>query len=147
MAYIDNPARSRPGLPRDGNGPAGRRAPNGSARTGPPRARARSAAVGAPYDDSTDWARIGTFVGGLALGALVGAGAAFLLAPRSGAETREWIADGARGIGGRAHHAWDDLRGELAWATRRGRRRLRRAATRGRWKAEDLWDRETRPGH
>jgi hypothetical protein len=114
------------------------------ARTTPGSARRRPA--GRPYERSRDWDRIGAFAGGLALGALLGAGTALLLAPASGEEAREWIAEGARGLGSRAHDAWDDLRAGLAWAARRGRRRIRRAATRGRWAAEDLWDRELR-GH
>ncbi len=48
-----------------------------------------------------DWRRVAVFAGGLGLGAAVGAGAALLLAPRSGAATR-------RRLRRRIHNAWSD---------------------------------------
>jgi gas vesicle protein len=77
----------------------------------------------------------------VAVGAAVGAGAALLLAPQSGEETRELIGRGRRRFGARAHDAWDDLRDELRWAAHRGARKLRRGATRGRWALEDRFHR------
>ncbi len=92
--------------------------------------------LGRSYDEERDWRGPGILGLGILAGALVGAGVALLLAPQSGEETREQIAVRARRLGTRADAGWDDLRDEL----RRLRRRSRRAATRGRWKVEDLLD-------
>jgi hypothetical protein len=92
--------------------------------------------VGRSYDEERDWRSAGILSLGVIAGALVGAGVALLLAPQSGEETREQIASRARSLGNRADAGWDDLRDEL----RRLRRRSRRAATRGKWKVEDILD-------
>ncbi len=92
--------------------------------------------VGRSWEEQRDWRGAGILSLGVIAGALVGAGVALLLAPQSGEETRERIADRARRLGSRADASWDDLRDEL----RRLRRRSRRAATRGRWKVEDILD-------
>jgi gas vesicle protein len=89
---------------------------------------------GKSFEEEREWRGAGALGLGIIAGALVGAGVALLLAPQSGAETREQIADRARRFRTRADEGWDDLRDEL----RRLRRRSRRAATRGRWKVEDL---------
>lgn len=92
--------------------------------------------VGRSYEEERDWRGAGILSLGIIAGALVGAGVALLLAPQSGEETREQLAIRARRLGSRADAGWDDLRDEL----RRLRRRSRRAATRGRWKVEDILD-------
>jgi hypothetical protein len=92
--------------------------------------------VGESYDEERDWRSAGLLSLGIIAGALVGAGVALLLAPQSGEETREQIVSRARRLGTRADEGWDDLRHEL----RRLRRRSQRAATRGRWKVEDVLD-------
>lgn len=69
---------------------------------------------------------IAVFAAGVALGVALGAGAALLLAPQSGSETRQAIARRGRRLGHRSRDAWDDLRDELRRATRRGIRTLRR---------------------
>ena len=92
--------------------------------------------VGRSWEEERDWRGAGILSLGVIAGALVGAGVALLLAPQSGEETRERIANRARRFGTRADESWDDLRDEL----RRLRRRSRRAATRGRWKVEDILD-------
>lgn len=92
--------------------------------------------LGRSYDEERDWRGPGILGLGILAGALVGAGVALLLAPQSGEETREQIAVRARRLGTRADAGWDALGDEL----RRLRRRSRRAATRGRWKVEDLLD-------
>ena len=92
--------------------------------------------VGRSYDEKRDWRGAGALSLGIIAGALVGAGVALLLAPQSGEETREQIVTRARRLGTRADEGWDDLRDELS----RLRRRSRRAATRGRWKVEDILD-------
>ena len=100
--------------------------------------------IGFAYEDPMDWARLGVFGLGIALGALLGGGAALLLAPQSGEEVRAGIGRRARGMREDARDAWDDLRDELDWAARQGRKRVRRGVTRGGWAAEDLVERSRR---
>lgn len=92
---------------------------------------------GASYRRSVDWEHVGLVGAGLVIGAVVGAGAALLLAPHSGEETRTIIRRQARNARHRASDAWSDLADELAALTRRGRRRARRAIRRARWRASD----------
>ena len=87
----------------------------------------------APEAEETDWQQIAIFGAGLALGIAVGAGAALLSAPRTGAETRAVIGARARRVGRatsrRGRDAWADLSAELRSVKRALRRRkLRRAA-------------------
>lgn len=96
---------------------------------------------GTPSSGSdTDWARVGAFGMGIALGALVGAGAALLYAPQSGTATRAVLRRQARRVGSRATDAWDELGNELRGVARRGRRKVRRGVTRGRWAAADFFE-------
>lgn len=90
---------------------------------------------------SRDWRQPGAVAAGMAVGLMLGAGLALLFAPRSGMETREIIGDRARLFRDDASDRFDDLRDELSRVARRGRRRIRRGATRGRWAAEDIADR------
>lgn len=99
-------------------------------------------AEGESYIEETDWQRVGIFGAGLAIGALLGAGAALLLAPQSGAETRDMIVTRVRRVRDRAGDTWGDLGDELRRAARRGRKRVRRGMTRTRWKAADAIDRD-----
>jgi hypothetical protein len=92
---------------------------------------------GSSYRRSVDWEHVGLLGAGLLVGALVGAGAALLLAPQSGLETRSEIRRRARFARHRATDAWSDLADELAAVARRGRRRARRALRRARWHASD----------
>jgi gas vesicle protein len=73
----------------------------------------------------------------LLIGVALGAGAALLLAPGSGLETRTAIRRQARVAGHRATDAWGALADELAAVARRGRRRARRALRRAQWRASD----------
>ena len=118
MSYAGNIPRTG----RRGGAPAAA-APTLAAASSTPTSRTR-----AP-DDETEiaWREIAIFAAGIAVGAMLGAGSALLLAPESGEETRAAIARRGRRVGRRAHDAWDDLRDELRFATRRGRRRVRRA--------------------
>jgi hypothetical protein len=100
--------------------------------------------MGRSWEEPMDWARLGVFGLGIAIGAILGSGTALLFAPQSGEETRAGIGRRARSMREDARDAWDDLRDELDWAARRGRRHLRRSATRGGWAAEDLLDRGRR---
>jgi hypothetical protein len=89
----------------------------------------------------TDWAQVGIFGAGIAVGALIGAGAALLLAPATGFETRTRLAYKARRGTARAADRLEGI-GEVARReTKRGSRRLERAATAARWAAEDAWAR------
>jgi hypothetical protein len=101
---------------------------NGGTALSAPRQRAP---VGKPFRRSLEPGTAGAFGAGLALGVLVGAGAALLLAPRSGEATRAAIGRGTRDLTIRAGDAWEDLRDELRLAARRGRKRLRRRARDG----------------
>ncbi len=92
---------------------------------------------GASYDEARDWGAIGLFAAGMAIGLALGAGTALLTAPMSGRETREYLGD-------RVEERWSGLRDEVRGMGRRGRRKLRRALSRGRWAAEDVVDRGTR---
>jgi hypothetical protein len=92
--------------------------------------------LGHSFEEERNWRGAGILSLGIIGGALVGAGLALLLAPHSGEETRDRLVRRAQRIGTRADEGWDDLRDEL----RRLRRRSGRAATRGRWKVEDLLD-------
>ena len=96
--------------------------------------------LGRSYEDPVDWGRLGVFGLGVALGALLGSGTTLLFAPQSGEEARAGIGRRARTMAEEARDAWDDLRDELEWAARRGRRGISRRVTRGGWAATDLLD-------
>ena len=63
-----------------------------------------------------------TFVAGLLIGALVGAGIALLVAPSSGEETRRMLARRARRLAADARERYDEARHELRQARERRRR-------------------------
>lgn len=92
----------------------------------------------------TDWTRVTVFGAGIAIGALIGAGAALLLAPSTGYETRTRIARRARQAGGRAADQWEGVSDELRHKAKHGARRVKRAATTSRWAVEDAWERRRR---
>jgi len=89
---------------------------------------------------SRDWARVGMFGAGIAVGALLGAGAALLYAPQSGLEARTLLKGRARRATLRAANRWDELGAELRGAARRSKRRLRRGVAQSRWRAADTLD-------
>jgi hypothetical protein len=66
---------------------------------------------------------IGPVTAGVAVGLLVGAGIALLVAPRDGADVRRALRRRLRRVGHRSQDAWLDLRDEL----RRAAIRMRRA--------------------
>ena len=144
MSYTPSPLRPRREAP-DSEGRARRpNAPRGDASQPAPGADAVAHASGEMYDEELDWGRVGLFGAGIALGALIGAGTALLLAPQSGAETRRSIALRARGMKYDAADAWDDLGEQLSLLRRAARRKVRRkqrdagrSVTRGRWAFED----------
>jgi hypothetical protein len=106
-----------------------------------PTIRPRTGAAGENDTGSPDWRRLGVFGLGVAVGAVIAAGAALLLAPQSGEETRAAIRRRTRDAMSSAGDSWDDLRAEMAWSARRGRKKLRRGLQRGAWAADDVVDR------
>jgi len=76
--------------------------------------------------EELDWQHIALFAAGAVLGVTLGAGAALLLAPQSGEQARHNIARRGRRLRARTADAWGDLRHELRFAARRGRRKLAR---------------------
>jgi hypothetical protein len=114
----------------------------GTARTTTTPSTGRAAPVRRPEPsptssavDETDWQQVAIFGVGVAFGLAVGAGAALLTAPRSGAETRAALRARAGRVGRttrrRGRDAWEDLRDELRGARRAlQRRKARRVAER-----------------
>jgi hypothetical protein len=82
---------------------------------------------------------------GIALGTTLGAGVALLFAPSSGEEIRAAIARRSARLAHQGRDVWGDLRDELEWAARRGKRRVGRRVQRARWAAEDFLDDRRRP--
>lgn len=62
--------------------------------------------------------RAKTFLTGLAIGALVGAGVALLFAPQSGEETRRTVARRAKHLAREARDHYDDVKDKLRRARR-----------------------------
>jgi len=89
-----------------------------------------------------DWRAVGLFGAGLALGALLGAGTALLMAPASGFETRMRLARGARRASRQAADRWESLEDRARLAARQGKKRLARRLTIARWRAQDAWERK-----
>lgn len=63
-----------------------------------------------------------TFLAGLAIGALIGAGAALLFAPQSGADTRRAVSRRAKHLAREARDRYDEVRDQLR-RTRRAKER------------------------
>lgn len=104
------------------------------------RRRAAQAELDAEALGEMDWGRVGVFGAGIAIGALIGAGAALLLAPATGFETRTRLVRRARDVGGRAADRWEDVSDDVRRKARRGARKVQRAATTSRWAVEDAWE-------
>jgi gas vesicle protein len=68
-----------------------------------------------PHETVPDWNNIGLFAAGIAVGAILGATVALLLAPASGDETRHSIARRVKNFRG-DDDIWDDLAEELELA-------------------------------
>src|SRR5437870_404652 len=75
---------------------------------------------------------VGGYIGAFAIGALVGAGIALLLAPRSGKETRDLLAQEGQDLKGKAEdllekakHVVQDKTGEVAAAVEAGKVAMR----------------------
>ena len=70
---------------------------------------------GQPFETVPDWNNIGLFTAGVAVGAVLGAAVALLLAPASGDATRQGIAQRVRRLRGN-DDIWDELAAELKLA-------------------------------
>jgi hypothetical protein len=92
-------------------------------------------------EGGTDWARVGIFGAGIAIGALLGAGTALLLAPATGFETRVRLARTARRASDRVADRVGDLGETVRRGASRGKQRVARGVVRSRWAAEDAWER------
>lgn len=114
----------------------------GTATAASPMRRLRAAMPALPTVPRETAARAGVLGIGLAIGALLGAGIALLLAPQSGEDTRDLLRRRARGIRMQAGDGWSELGDELRYVTRRQRRELRRKARRARWAASDFVEHE-----
>jgi len=97
------------------------------------------------HEAEIDWERVAVFGTGIALGAALGAGIALLFAPSSVEEIRAAIAHRGARLAHQGRDVWDDLRDEIEWAARRGKRRVGRRVQRARWAAEDFVDSRRRP--
>jgi len=67
---------------------------------------------GLPYETVPDWNNIGLFAAGIAVGAVLGAAVALLMAPATGEETRHGISRRVRRLRG-DDDVWDELAEEL----------------------------------
>lgn len=68
---------------------------------------------GEPFTESRDLGKLATVIAGVAVGALIGAGAALLLAPGSGDETRNAITRRVRKLTRRERGVWKSLASAL----------------------------------
>lgn len=68
---------------------------------------------GMPREMVPDWTNIGLFTTGIAVGAVLGAAVALLLAPASGDETRRRMKQKFRGDDEDEGNVWDELAEEL----------------------------------
>lgn len=71
-----------------------------------------------------DESRTAYFLGGMAVGLLVGAAVATLTAPQSGRRTRRRLKHAMEGAVGSVGDQWEDIGDELKAAVDKGRRRL-----------------------
>jgi hypothetical protein len=137
MSFGGTVTRGRRGAGSAGAQGARRPGSSGLPPGGPP--------VRATDEGEIDWERVAVFGTGIALGAALGAGVALLFAPYSGEETRAAILRRGARLAYQGRDAWEDLRDELQWAARRGKRRIGRRVQRARWAAEDFIDDRRRP--
>ncbi len=81
----------------------------------PPGSVPQPGSDGLPYETVPDWNNIGLFAAGIAVGAVLGAAIALLMAPATGEETRHSISRRVRRLRG-DDDVWDELAEELAKA-------------------------------
>jgi hypothetical protein len=114
-------------------------------RSGAPTTTLGRRPVDANDEAEIDWERVAVFGTGIALGGVLGATVALLFAPASGGQIRAAIAKRGARLAHAGRDTWDELRDELEWAARRGKRRVGRRLQRARWAAEDFLDDRRRP--
>lgn len=78
----------------------------------PPGSVPQPRAVGLPHETVPNWNNIGLFTAGIAVGAILGAAVALLMAPATGEETRHSISRRVRNLRGE-DDVWDELAEEL----------------------------------
>ena len=121
MSYTASPSRIKSATVRESSSRQ-----SGRGRSDARPAATRKRATGKSYDEARDWGKILLLGATVAAGAALGAGAALLFTEQTGPERRAHMARGARRLGHRAEHAWDDLAFELREAARSARNRFRR---------------------
>jgi hypothetical protein len=102
----------------------GKRAPDMSPESPAPARRPRAASpppARRSASATADHRPTAAFTAGILLGVIVGAGAALLLAPRTGVATRRALARRRQRLASRGHDAWDDLRLEFRRALKQRR--------------------------
>lgn len=95
------------------NSPGPSRTASSTPKAPPPGSIPQPKPDGLPHETVPDWNNIGLFTAGIALGAILGAAVALLLAPASGDQTRHSI---ARRFRGDDDDVWEDLAEELELA-------------------------------
>jgi len=83
-----------------------------SVKAPPPGSVPQPGSDGIPYETVPDWNNIGLFAAGIAVGAVLGAAVALLMAPATGEETRHSISRRVRRLRG-DDDVWDELAEEL----------------------------------
>jgi hypothetical protein len=95
------------------NSPSPSRTASSIPKAPPPGSIPQPKPDGLPHETVPDWNNIGLFTAGIAVGAILGATVALLLAPASGGQTRHRI---ARRFRGEDDDVWEDLAEELELA-------------------------------
>ena len=88
------------------------RAASPTVKAPPPGSDPQPGSDGLPYETVPDWNNIGLFAAGIAVGAVLGAAIALLMAPATGEETRHSISRRVRRLRG-DDEVWDELAEEL----------------------------------
>lgn len=86
--------------------------PSPSLKAPPPGSVPQPNSDGLPLETVPDWNNIGIFAAGIAVGAVLGAAIALLIAPATGEETRHGISRRVRRLRG-DDDVWDELAEEL----------------------------------
>lgn len=95
------------------NSPSPSRTASSIPKAPPPGSIPQPKPDGLPHETVPDWNNIGLFTAGIAVGAILGAAVALLMAPASGDQTRHSI---ARRFRGEDDDVWEELAEELELA-------------------------------
>jgi len=88
------------------------KSPSATSKAPPPGSVAQPNSDGLPFETVPDWNNIGLFTAGIAVGAVLGAAVALLMAPATGEATRHSISRRVRKLRG-DDDVWDELAEEL----------------------------------